>query len=259
MRTEQQAEVPQIHQLNLGQAQTNNDFEQQVLFSPSTQGSRYMKLSLMYGQPGAIHRQAALPGDQMTLTLQGEATVTAGDQPYRLPVDSALLVPAGAAQTVEVSGDGQWMAISASCDECPLMREHASSGAGKTTASELALRQTNEVAPERLYGFERRVFFSPSTTASRYMKFAIVHGIQGAKSVAHTHPGGELALTLGGNAHLTVHGERYDLSAGTALAVPADVQHPAESDGPDDWVVVTSYCDECPLMRQQRLNRRSTE
>jgi quercetin dioxygenase-like cupin family protein len=125
------------------------------------------------------------------------------------------------------------------------------------TSADPIVRRLDEVAPEILYGFERKVMFSPSAGGSPTMKFAIVHGKPGAKSKPHTHPGGELAVTLKGAALLVANGIRYNLIANTAASVPPDVQHPAESVADEDWVVVTTYCDECPLMREKKARDRA--
>ncbi len=259
MQSVQRVDFPLLRKVDAVPLMHDQGFDYRVLFSPTTVGSHYMKFALVYGQPGSESGLQALPGDQMTLTLQGEAVVVAAGQQYALPIDSAIAVPAEIAQKVKISGDAHWVAIRASCDECPLMQAQIAQdrlNGGRPNAEVPLVRQVDKLVPEYLYGFERRVLFSPSTVGSRYMKFAVVHGKPGARSVAHTHPGGEMALTLHGNAQLVANGEHYDLCADSALAVPPAVKHPAQATGNDEWVVVTSYCDECPLMKAQRLKER---
>ncbi len=259
MQSVQRVDFPLSRKVDEVPLESGHGVDRRVLFSPTTVGSRYMKFVLVYGQPGSESDLQALPGDQMTLTLEGRAVISVADHQYALPIDAAIMIPAETAQKVKVSGDDQWVAITASCDECPLMRAHVAKGSfdgGQPNVEEPLVRQVDKVEPERLYGFERRVLFSPSTVGSRYMKFAKVRGKPGAKSVAHTHPGGEMALTLQGNAQLIANGEHFDLRAGSAFAVPPAVKHPAQATGNDEWIVVTSYCDECPLMKAQLLEER---
>ena len=253
--------TPLVRQLDDVIPEEQAGFEHKVLFSPATVGSSFMKFAVVHGKPGARSGARAHPGGEMALTLQGRAQFTATGTRYDLGPGTAIALPPAVEYSAEVVGDEEWIAVTASCDECPLMRaerEQATlAAAPQSLAAEVPLmRRLDEVIPDQLYGFERRVLFSPSTVGSRYIKFAKVHGKPGAKSVPHTHPGGEMALTLHGNAQLTIDGERYDLTGGTAIAVPPAVRHPAEAVGSDEWIVVTSYCDECPLMRKKLVEER---
>lgn len=254
----QNNDVPLVLQLDDVAPEDQDGIERKVMFSPTTVGSSYMKFTVAKGRAGA--RMQSFQGAEMVLTLQGNAHLAAAGACYELTTDSAIAVPPGVAYSMEVVGDETWIAVTVSCDECPLMLEkivrEVSATALKSpeTSGAPLLRQLAEVVPEQLYGFERRVLFSPATVGSDYLKFAKVRGKPGAKSVPHTHLGGEMALTLHGNAELHANGEHYKMSAGTAIAVPPAVKHPAEAIGSEEWIVVTSYCDECPLLRK-KLNK----
>lgn len=260
MPTIQDSDFPLMRRVDKIVAENWGGFQRQVLFSPSTAGSKYMKFVVVHGQPGTKSPSYVLAGDEMTLTLKGCAQSITQGQQRSFSKGTAIVLPASVEHMLEVAGDEEWIGVSASCDECPLMREQLTTGLPMPPAAGLELpvipitRCLDQIAPENLYGFERRVLFSPSTVGTRTLRFAVVHGKPGAKSKPHTHPGGELALTLAGNAQLISNGKRYDLSAGSAIAVPPSLTHPATAVGDEKWVVVTSYCDECPLMLEKQRN-----
>ncbi len=251
------SDMPLVRRVDGIDPEARSGIDRRVIFSPNTVGSQYMTLALVQGRAGADMQ--AKDGAEMLLTLQGSARLIVSDTSYELTGDTAVAIPAELQYSMEILGDEEWIAVTAGCYECPLMlaklmRENMEAVKPPQQPVVPILRKLGEIVPERLYGFERRVIFSPSTVGSDYLKFAQVHGKPGAKSVPHSHPGGELALTLHGNAQLSVNGEFFQTSSGTAIAVPPAVVHPAEATGTEVWVVITSYCDECPLMRE-KLNK----
>jgi quercetin dioxygenase-like cupin family protein len=252
-----QVQDPMLRQLDEVEPEDLYGFKRRVLFSPTTVGSNYMKFAIVHGRPGAKSVPHTHPGGEVALTLKGRAHLSANGKRFELSAGTAVAVPPGVQHPAESTGDEDWVVVTAYCDECPLIRDKRTRdrAAGITEQSlppaDPQVRRLEDVEVEDLYGFERRVLFSPSTGNSPYMKFAVVRGKPGAKSMPHTHPGGEMSLTLEGQACLIANGKRYDLKAGSAISVPAGVEHPAEALGDQEWVVVSGYCDECPLLREK--------
>lgn len=251
----QQTQDPVLRRLDDVVPEDLYGFKRRVFFSPTTVGSKYMKFAIVHGRPGAKSVPHTHPGGEVALTLKGSAHLTANGRRHQLGAGTAVSVPPGVLHPAESVGDEDWVVVTAYCDECPLIRQQRAreraAGAPPLPPADPVVRRLDEVEVEDLYGFERRVLFSPALGNSPYMKFAVVRGKPGARSMPHTHPGGEMSLTLEGQACLTANGKRYEMAAGSAISIPPGVEHPAEALGDQDWVVVTGYCDECPLLRQE--------
>lgn len=104
------------------------------------------------------------------------------------------------------------------------------------------------IEPENLYDFKQKVIFSPAKRGEGFIKFAVTTGYRGARSVAHSHPRDEIAMTLKGEAVLRAGGESFAMKEGIAVRLPPGLVHQVEVLS-DEWVVVAAYCDECMLCR----------
>lgn len=104
------------------------------------------------------------------------------------------------------------------------------------------------VVPEDLYDFKQKLIFSPARRGEGFIKFAVTTGYKGARSVPHSHPRDEIAMTLKGEAVLRAGGESYPMKEGIAVRLPPGLVHQVEVLS-EEWVVVAAYCDECMLCR----------
>ena len=118
----------------------------------------------------------------------------------------------------------------------------------------IMIRSQGDVEEEKIGDIKRRILFSPAVTGNRYIKFAIAVAEPGAQAPLHTHPGEEAALTLSGEAKLLVYDEAYEVSEGVAVLIPPGVSHAAVSVGKEKWIVISAYCDECPLLRDAQTS-----
>lgn len=122
-------------------------------------------------------------------------------------------------------------------------------------------KKQNDARPEikRLQGREkeyfgqlaRQVFFSPKTTCNKYIKMAYVEAQPGSTGTPHIHLGEEIAYTIKGRAILIAAGKEYLLEEGTCFLIPPGVEHTAKVIGNETWVVIATYCDECPVLKKE--------
>lgn len=106
----------------------------------------------------------------------------------------------------------------------------------------------SSIESEDLYDFKQKLVFSPARRGEGFIKFAVTTGYKGARSVPHSHPRDEIAMTLKGEAVLRAGGKSYPMKEGFAVRLPPGLVHEVEVLS-DEWVVVAAYCDECMLCR----------
>jgi quercetin dioxygenase-like cupin family protein len=116
----------------------------------------------------------------------------------------------------------------------------------------IMIRSLGDVEEEQIGDIKRRILFSPTTTGNRYIKLAMAVAEPRAQAPLHTHPGDEAAFTLSGEAKLLVDDVAYEVSEGVAVLVPPGVSHSAVCVGKEKWIVISAYCDECPLLRDAK-------
>lgn len=112
---------------------------------------------------------------------------------------------------------------------------------------------TKTVEREALYSFSRAEVFSPEKTGNSALKFCVVSGCHGAESMVHTHPGDEVVMTLCGKTRNFFSKEEVCLQSGEILLVPPGMEHSTRVDSLEDWQGVSFYCDECPFVKQTRM------
>ena len=105
------------------------------------------------------------------------------------------------------------------------------------------------IQEEALGDLKRRVVVTPPRTGNRFLRLVYVTGQPGGKGKVHTHPGEEVIFTIQGKAAVTIEGECFALEANTAFIVPPGKEHPLEVVGDVTWIAVSSFCDDCPLMK----------
>ena len=114
----------------------------------------------------------------------------------------------------------------------------------------ITIKDSKRVEVDDIDGIKRKILFTPTKDGNRHLRFALTEIPPGSVAPPHSHPGDEVALTLNGSATLFVDGQEYEVSEGTAVLLPPGVEHSAKNTGPVNWIVVSAYCDECPLVKK---------
>lgn len=102
---------------------------------------------------------------------------------------------------------------------------------------------------ERLYGFSRKLIFSPEICGNRSIRCCAVSGPHGARSSEHSHPGDEVVIALDGENRTSVDGQSFTLRRLQALAIPPGTGHSTTVTAFDGWRGISFYCDCCPYIQ----------
>jgi quercetin dioxygenase-like cupin family protein len=95
----------------------------QVLFSPSETGNNFLKMAYIDvpdGSKGLAHIHL---GEEVVFTIKGKATLRINGQDYLLEEGSAFLIPPDVEHPATVQTGGNWVAVAAYCDECPILKK----------------------------------------------------------------------------------------------------------------------------------------
>ncbi|MFQ5710142.1 MAG: cupin domain-containing protein [Candidatus Geothermarchaeales archaeon] len=108
----------------------------------------------------------------------------------------------------------------------------------------------DETRLERLGAISRHIFFSPSLTGNKHIKFAYVSMDPGTVSPPHRHIGDEAIYTLSGIGECRLEGKTYLLEKDTAFVIPPGKTHPVKVVSKEPWAAIGAYCDECPMLKE---------
>ena len=114
----------------------------------------------------------------------------------------------------------------------------------------IIIKDSETIESHDIDGIKRKILFTPTIDGNRHLRFALTEVAPGSVAPLHSHPGDEVALTLSGSATLFVDGQEYEVREGTAVLLPPGVEHSASNTGSENWIVVSAYCDECPLLKK---------
>lgn len=105
------------HKEHFGQISRN------VVFSPKTSGSNFMKMAYVEVPPGSVGSSHVHLGEELVYTIKGKAVLTIEGVDYLLEEGSFFQIPPDTPHPARVIGDEPWIAVAAYCDECPVLKE----------------------------------------------------------------------------------------------------------------------------------------
>lgn len=90
-------------------------------------------------------------------------------------------------------------------------------------------------------GQTSHLLLAPGQFGSQNMAVTWVHGAPGSRQPLHAHPESEqIYVIVRGRGTMVVGGEEQDVSAGTAVFIPAGTEHAIHNPGPDDLDYVSA-------------------
>lgn len=108
---------PILKDLNDVEVEKIGKMQRQMLFNPSTVGNPRLRVAVNEAEPGASAQPHVHPGEEIVITIAGEAVVKIADKQYHLKPDTALMIPPNV-EHYATAGSTGWKAIAIFCDEC---------------------------------------------------------------------------------------------------------------------------------------------
>ncbi len=98
------------------------ELKRRVLFTPSRDGVNFLRCAFIEGPAGATGAVHTHPGNECAYIITGQATLMIGGKAHIVNTGQAIMIPPATEHPLTVTGQENWSAIAAYCDDCPLMK-----------------------------------------------------------------------------------------------------------------------------------------
>jgi len=99
------------------------ELKRRVLFTPSRDGVNFLRCAFIEGPVGARGAVHTHPGNECAYMITGQVMLRIGGDEHRVNAGQAIMIPPATEHPLTVTGQENYSAIAAYCDDCPLIKE----------------------------------------------------------------------------------------------------------------------------------------